>query len=511
MNNNRKGFTLVEIIVSISIGLVVLAIVGSMILSSFDFMFSTTDMDIDKRAIDSIIKLVREDVEYAYDVRLMDCNDPNAPTVGGEDGWHCYYVKDGVLYRDEEKVLSDEYYNHKTFTMESKGNYQNGIRVDFTYTLNNSKEDTYSARDTIMFLNVQVSDSIKQGGLYTKESTVPLTDGEYRLYYNGKSGRATGTPDEPDEPDGGISGTVKDQIELIGLGNCKGEFLPNTYHRGDYVYYDGYWWVWISPKEEMVWAKTPPGDINTYAHKWKKIDSNWDTNSGYMTGDIVYHNGKYYKCTSDLQIDKEESYEPGVYYDWSDANNLWQELPDYHPIEKNLIECEVPSDVQDKKNETIIKKLNGVDLNSIPTYDGNNNHYNSTDNNVVKIEIGNTGIYQYYIKLFDNLGEPGKMVYNKDTELFEVGWQRISLDIDDNSAYLSGDIVHTGKYRYDTAGGIEYIIATDYGGQKYSYNTQGNLVSTNPDNAGKINFFVPLSKSLENFTNEYQYWWKKLY
>ena len=47
-----KGFTLVEIIVSIAIGSIVLLIAGGIILSSSNFLTTTTEMDLDKRCIE---------------------------------------------------------------------------------------------------------------------------------------------------------------------------------------------------------------------------------------------------------------------------------------------------------------------------------------------------------------------------------------------------------------------------------------------------------------------------
>lgn len=427
MNNNRKGFTLVEIIVSISIGLVVLAIVGSMILSSFDFMFSTTDMDIDKRAIDSIIKLVREDVEYAYDVRLMKSTDPKAPEVGGEDGWHCYYVKDGVLYRDGEKVLSDEYYNHKTFSMESKGNYQNGIRVDFKYSLNNGKEDTYSARDTIMFLNVQVSDSIKQGGLYTEESTVSLTENGYRLYYNGKSGRVTGTPEEPDKPDD-TTGTVEDLLSSIDITNNRWFYGQTSYayRYGDCVFYDGYWWMYA--------ADTPiNGAPGLSSSHWKRLTSEWTKNSKYELGDVVTYNGKYYERVKDDNWNAEVT----------DIHNpMWKEISKEEAEKKEF----VIKHSNDLDKDVIIKKLNGIDESKIPLWEESKNLSYKVFNNTlptqptdfVKIrdEIVTGEFYHYYYRVFNNDAKPG----TKSSDGY-FGWQEVKLDYDANSAYIIGDVV----------------------------------------------------------------------
>ena len=104
MRQNKNGFTLIEIIVSLAIGSIVLLIAGTMIVSSSGFLSTTTDYDIDKRALDSIIEFVRDEAEYSYDVRLMSYNDKDAPKINDEDDWHCFYVKDKILYMDNEKI-----------------------------------------------------------------------------------------------------------------------------------------------------------------------------------------------------------------------------------------------------------------------------------------------------------------------------------------------------------------------------------------------------------------------
>ena len=292
--------------------------------------------------------------------------------------------------------------------------------------------------------------------------------------------------------------TVKDQLELITLLNNRGEYRSNTiYYRGDYVFYEGYWWVYIDNKD-YEWGPVAPGVDTT--HRWKKIDMNWDSRSGYQTGDIVIYNGKYYKCTSDLLVAKYDIIVPGEYYEWKDARLLWQELPNYSSNEKNLIECNVPSSIINIKEKTVLNKLNNIDLNTIPTYDGINSHYDCVNNKYVKIEMGNSGIYEYFVKIFDNLGEPNQKVYNSKTEKFEVGWQKLSLDYDENSAYVNGDVVYTGNYR-------SYIIATLNAGQIFEYDNFGKLVSINPDNAGKINFYIPLDQCYSNYSNKYNQWW----
>ena len=498
---NKKGFTLVEIIVSIAVGSVALLVAGSIFLDSMHFFSNVSYSDLDKRLLDTLVSFVRDEVEYSTDVRLMLHNDSQAPEISEKSGWHCFYVKDNVLYRDNKQLFSNDFYNHKKLVIIAKGNYQNKMRVDLTYQLFDDKEEVYSSRDTIMFLNVKVSDEIMDNGLFNKNADVQLSDAitenytGYALYYK-KEFKNTSQSGNTNQSSG--TGTVKDQLELITLLNNRGEYRSNTiYYRGDYVFYEGYWWVYIDNKD-YEWGPVAPGVDTT--HRWKKIDMNWDSRSGYQTGDIVIYHGKYYKCTSELLVAKYDIIVPGEYYEWKDARLLWQELPNYSSNEKNLIECNVPSSIINIKEKTVLNKLNNIDLNTIPTYDGINSHYDCVNNKYVKIEMGNSGIYEYFVKIFDNLGEPNQKVYNSKTEKFEVGWQKLSLDYDENSAYVNGDVVYTGNYR-------SYIIATLNAGQIFEYDNFGKLVSINPDNAGKINFYIPLDQCYSNYSNKYNQWW----
>lgn len=112
MLKNRKGFTLVEIIVSIAVASIVLLVAGSMILSSSNFMMTTTDTDLNKRSVDSIIDFVRGEIIYSTDVRFVPVDSKYAPDYQNNDNWHYMYIKDGELYRDGVRIFDTNFTNH---------------------------------------------------------------------------------------------------------------------------------------------------------------------------------------------------------------------------------------------------------------------------------------------------------------------------------------------------------------------------------------------------------------
>lgn len=182
---NKKGFTLIEIIVVLAVISIIVGIAGSMMISAFKEVYNA-NVDLERRIVHSVIDVVREDTQYATDVRLIQPDERNDELFKEEDDWHFIYVKNGVLYRDDEPLFPSSFYKDKTIYLVAKGDYQNGVRVDFEYYLKDENgKNVYSTRDTIMYINVQVSDDLKNG-LYDQTSKASMNaDDEvyYILYY----------------------------------------------------------------------------------------------------------------------------------------------------------------------------------------------------------------------------------------------------------------------------------------------------------------------------------------
>lgn len=460
MKKDRNGFTLVEIIVSVAIASVVLMIAGSMIVSSFKFMFSTTDTDINKRTVDSLINFIRSDIEYSYDVRLMKPTDENAPNINEDSDWHCYYVKNGYLYRDEKQIFNNEYYNGNQLKILSKGNYQNGIRVDFTYQLFNEKEKKYSSRDTIMFLNVTLSNEITNQGLYT-DSDVEITENGYWLFFNTK---LKPTNIDVDENYNNLEGTISDiKFNINGL-NYRGIYNSKDtyqYAYGEIVWYNGNFWEYTLDRDNG----NPPG--TDYA--WKRLTSDYTheniglgTNkeiSCYEAGDIVVYNNKYYQVNPNLgyKLDNPDNtriiQNGNLNPSWNYIGNVGETEIDKYVKEigvynqKKVYNNQIGGNENTLMNVYLPKNIDMTDSTHLDVADYNpNKQYQIND--IVKIQstsiitdqsnVANPNYYFLYIKMA-NL-TPGVQPGTP-----ESGWMKIDNVYDQTSYYPAGVIVKKPK------------------------------------------------------------------
>ena len=301
MNHNKKGFTLVEIIVSIALASIILMLVGTIIVTSSGLLTNSSKRDSDKRIVDSIIEYVRGEIEYSTDIRLVDTNSKYVPDVSKDKNWHYFYVKDGTLYRDGVQVFNKDFYSNCTFIMTAKGDYNSSQRLDIKYSLDDNDGEVYTSRDTVMLLNLTVSEEIQKNALYTGDY-VNLTDTEYKIYYNKKYVAPT---DDGTSSDTDYTGTVADIQNNIGPLNCAGLYIGKSHYAiGEIVYYNDKWW------ECVINTKEKPG--STIA--WKCLYSGWTSpgarsdgnyggysaQSAYEKGDVVIYNGLYYQANKNL-------------------------------------------------------------------------------------------------------------------------------------------------------------------------------------------------------------------
>lgn len=444
---NNKGFTLIEVIVSIAVGSISLVVIGSLLINSISLYMNVSYSDIDKRALDSIVSFIREEVEYSTDVRLMSMSDENAPVISDTSKWHRFYVSNGVLYRDNEQLYSNSFYNSKTLAIQAKGNYENQVRVDLSYQLNQDDEEVYTSRDTLVLLNVTVSDTIKNYDLFDSRSNVALTNEnseqnkDYALYYikdittiNNNTDSSTDTDDTDDnDQDKEIAvGTVAALENNINVDNSRGYFNSALhYNKGDYVYYNGYWWM----KNSDINNNSAPGEQGS---SWERVDQEYKVgeNTSYLKDDIVIYEGKYYQCV----VDSYAFTNPGLcanppvssednqyYYQWKIITEEEAKQKTYEKVynyDVNLvIKKYLPSDV----------KVSDINPSSIPLYDATKMYKKGS---IVKMEIENTGYYQKFYKLFDDTqaGLAPNVVP-------ENGWILIENDYSAKSAYAQGDYI----------------------------------------------------------------------
>ncbi len=438
---NKKGFTLVEIIVSIAIFSAVLAVLGSVMVSGFKYFYETSNTDLDKRSIDQLSSYVREQLLYATDVKIQNSKP--------EGKWYSISVVDNKLHHYDQDEIdlnafnNDSYYNGHSFKMTVKA-YENN-RLDLSYSMLDGTEALYTTRDTLELMNVT---SIENAP-FADEKIVGQDD--LKIYYKkDKTAINNSSGGVVDESDG--DRTVQDRLKLINWKNNRGYFVKDRHYApGDYVYYDGSWWYSAANND---------GNILPTEGNWIKLNKNFQTDSIYTQGDVIIYENEYYeyqftwfaKGSSDCIPDPN----PGPY-----SSNGWKKTTK----EKLEADEKIYINKYEGKFDTVMSKLPGDVLPNDPLkksssiasgYDSNKKY---SIGDLIKIEFiddtlpeekKKTGYYQVYIKIFNGNGKaPG--VSNLS------GWELLENDYSPKSSYVVGDYT-IGR------GGLE-----EWGTERFTY------------------------------------------
>lgn len=319
----NKGFTLIEVIVSIAIGSVVLGVVLSIIVTSFNIFGNLSTSYLKKKSLDNIMNYVREELLNAHVVVISD------QKPKGND-WKWLYVDNDMLYRgsnsmkEEFPFLSYDYYNKRSLTdNSSKANKlaisltvfrspTNNFRAKFNYVLSNDDEK-YSKGDTIKFSNIKATSGASS---YSGDITKITSDKQdyvlsntLKLYYKGAK-----SSNSNDDQKGSYTHTVADKLNIMNTYLNRGYYaltstsngqeensdyfeLPvnNSYRLGDFAYYEGYWWMKV--KNDTSDVNNPPQASNGDA-SWQRLDENFTLASTYLKGDVIKYNNYYYQCNA---------------------------------------------------------------------------------------------------------------------------------------------------------------------------------------------------------------------
>lgn len=325
---NEKGFTLIEIIVSLAIGSIALFVAGSVLVNTFRLFGVYSDTTLRKRSLDNVVEYFRKELEYSTDAWYVESFDKIPEKLHSGDKWRCMYVEDGRLYwtndatKQAKQLFSDGFYNGKENKLSIS--FTNVIRtsghmpynfISLYYSLYNS-QDKYEKEDTIQLanLNEELTDELTvDANLQYHTFTSKQSLSSKKLFYRSSNSSSETIEEEEEvtphheEDKPKITSTVKDKLYLmtpyLNRGYYEGEGrtddqgftdeypIDSVYNAGDYVYYKGYWYLRL----ETLNNNNSPDDSNG---NWQKLDENYDNNSGYVKGDIVRgSDGQYYKWT----------------------------------------------------------------------------------------------------------------------------------------------------------------------------------------------------------------------
>ena len=366
----NDGFTLVEIIVSIAIGSVVLGLVLSIILTSFNYFGDVSDTGAKKNELDNIIDYVNDQLTYAGKIVISN-------TAPSGDDWKWIYVKDGMLYSgksgndNDRNVLGKEYYNIRngltsnrttvlTMSVSIKKISDNdrktsdtGYKGIFNYLLKNSynqsssKYKQYHRKETLKFSNITgtVDTETYSGDIQYEQNKI--ADGDSKsIYEKSESDKcyiyykaSSSVVQKKQSP---YTGTVADRLTKMTTYLNRGYFTykpndkgymnlyenqasfyniaqDNYYRVGDYVYYKGYWWQLVKQLPDN--GGNAPNDAPNY---WERLDENYYEKSCYVKGDVVKYNNKYYR------------FKDSSNYNWTNPGNdtnsqIWEDVTENQP------------------------------------------------------------------------------------------------------------------------------------------------------------------------------------
>lgn len=471
----NKGFTLIEIIVSLMIASIGMLIATTLILNSMGYFNKTAVSDNDKQVLDSIRDYVHNELIYASNVKIQT-EYPKKEDGTLDSEWHYLFVKDHQLYRDSNceadftKAVpvygSDFYTNGRKLFVEARG--FNNYRIDFKFYLtdrNGTETDfdssyEYKTSTTVEMLNMKEYVSNKGGqGLFAQaklESLSDETDKKLKVFY--KKGDLP-MSEQGQYPSDTYIGFVSDQIackDETNTYNGDGALILNQkYTAGTFVYVmEGDKKVWYRCLSD-IWVSNIGEVIADAAYRWKRIDAYYNVNSGYLKGDRVIYEidgvERYFQCKQDTVNKGVTIYPTDTIY--------WEEIQ--KPTEPNKL-CDVPGYVKYSGIVATKPEDRNIDRNEIPIFPENKGfgqEYFTKYNGAI------------WLKLEQGAGnvKPGETNNQGD-----YIWQKIQLVWDETSGYNASDIIsYEGSF---------YRVQTGYSfrkGETPAYKLYGDLLVRN--------------------------------
>lgn len=444
----NKGFTLIEIIVSLMIASIGMLIATTLILNSMGYFNKTAVSDNDKQVLDSIKDYVHNELLYASNVKIQT-EYPKKEDGTLDSEWHYLFVKDHQLYRDSNcesdftKAVpvygSDFYTNGRKLFVEARG--FNNYRIDFKFYLTdrNGTESNfdssyeYKTSTTVEMLNMKEYVSNKGGtGLFEQaqlESLSDETDKKLKVFY--KKGDLP-MSEQGQDPSDSYIGFVSDQMECknesnVYNGDGKLE-LNKSYKVGTFVYV-------LDENNKKVWYRCLKDNAHVSnfgevtadsSYRWKKIDAYYHEYSPYLKGDrviyVVENKERYFECIKDT-LNLGTVITP--FGSWN-SDTYWKEIK--KPTESNK-RCDIPGLVEYKSIVATKPEDKNIKREEISEYSANEFY-------------GQEAFVKYNGAVWLTLEQVNKNVKpgDKDNKGNYI-WQKIQLTWNETSGYNPNDII----------------------------------------------------------------------
>ncbi|WP_029070434.1 PulJ/GspJ family protein [Kandleria vitulina] len=454
---NEKGFTLIEIIVSLAIGSIALFVAGSVLVNTFRLFGVYSDTTLRKRSLDNVVEYFRKELEYSTDAWYVESFDKIPKKLHSGDKWRCMYVEDGRLYwtndatKQAKQLFSDGFYNGKenklsisfTNVIRTSGHTPHNF-INLYYSLFNSNEK-YDKEDTIHMsnLNETLTDDLSvDANLQYHTFTSKQSLSSKKLFYRSTNYSSletiedvNPTPTPTPTPDPGdvtptYTYTVKDKLYLMTPYLNMGYYEPeeshsadfndnypiqSIYRAGDYVFYKGYWYILLESTDNNV----APDNPNSC---WEKLDENYDNNSGYVKGDIVRgRDGQYYKWTGD--------------WNWHNKGIDPVSFTNKNSTQWNVLTTQTLSKVAKTINDS--KDAASINFGQFIKY--NNRYYQRTPLEASNDDVSYIGAWSLYWREAEQMPTANSNIYNEHMFLDnneENGNRRMSIEAPTNSLIL---------------------------------------------------------------------------
>ncbi len=268
---DKNGFTLVEIVVSIATGSLILGLILSLILTSFQLFSDTASDDRKKQTNDNVIEYISEVIHDATDVRIKTISNPsssltvpaksaNFPTtkLNDEENWHYMFINSSGRLVIDGKVMfggnqTAAFYGSNgtkllmSYKVNVDANNSKNMSLDLRTVLDNTSSNEahtskYSKTNTISLNNIvtktyqeRIADNSDEGKLINGKSG--SIDRNNIIYFANEKALTVQSVVEP-------TYTIADKLNLLSdTSRNRGQFQAShitDYNPGDIVVYNGF-------------------------------------------------------------------------------------------------------------------------------------------------------------------------------------------------------------------------------------------------------------------------------